>query len=90
MRTPKKESIDKLIQTIFRKATSTFKAQTKKDHVTEEDLSSKIPNRKIEKIQKSRKQDDREAHIEAEDSCVCSDTISNQEYEIEAEYDEDQ
>ncbi|CAG7888904.1 unnamed protein product [Brassica rapa] len=73
---------------ILGKEASKSRTQTKKDRETKEDLRNEIPNREAEKIQESRKQRDRETHNEAEDSCVCSDTISNLELEIGTEHGE--
>ncbi|CAN6990099.1 unnamed protein product, partial [Brassica rapa subsp. trilocularis] len=73
---------------ILGKEASKSRTQTKKDRETKEDLRNEIPNREAEKIQESRKQRDRETHNEAEDSYVCSDTISNLELEIGTEHGE--
>ena len=62
-----------------------MKAQEKKHQVTEDELENEIPNRVIQKIQESRKHRYRKAHIEAEDSCMCSDTISNLVLKVGAE-----
>lgn len=39
------------------------------------DLNDEIANRKTKKVEESRKQSHRKAHLDAEDRFVCSDTI---------------